>query len=292
MCDNGSRGSKVRGTVIRDCGSHAFVPHTSHGVAFRDCIAFGINEDAFWWDGGERTDDTSWIHCLAANLVPIPDFRGYRLAGFNLGVGTNNRLVGSVVVGNQGNKSAGGFSWPEKGGSGLWLFQNCVAHNNKAAGIFVWQNNAGNHVIEDYVAYRNGLGIWHGAYNNLYDYERCVTFENDIGLRVEAVSKIATPSAGPLRWNESLFADGVKFGHHNLPPGTPALFVDSPCASVLVDERRSQAGGAYDFVGTGLEPSNWQVTTMHPSSVYRVQRADGTAYRVTSTGAVQIPSFA
>ncbi|HYN17842.1 MAG TPA: G8 domain-containing protein, partial [Actinomycetes bacterium] len=55
MCGDGSRGSEVEGVVIRDTGSHTFVPHLSNGIAFRDCISHNTFEDAFWWDGAPDT---------------------------------------------------------------------------------------------------------------------------------------------------------------------------------------------------------------------------------------------
>jgi hypothetical protein len=62
---------------------------------------------------------------------------------------------------------------------------------------------------------------------------------------------------------------------------------------VVVDERESRGAGEYDFIRTGLEPADWTVTAMYPSSVYRVQRADDTAYRVNPDGTTSpIPTFA
>jgi hypothetical protein len=262
----------------------------SNGVTFTDCIAYGVNEDAYWWDPGTATDDTTLSHCMAAKIVPIPSFRGSRLAGFNLGGGSGNALSDSVVVGNEGNKQAAGFIWPESG-SGLWSFNGCVAHNNKRDGLFVWQNNASPHRIEDFAAFRNTYGIEHGAYNNVFDFERCVTFENARGLLIHAVS--ATAASGPLRWIDGNFQDGILVSRHTLEPAQPALFVDSPCAAVVVDERQGRAAGEYNFVRTGLEPSDWTVTVMHPSSVYRVQRADDSAYQVNADGTTTpIPAFA
>jgi hypothetical protein len=289
MCGNGSRGSQVVGTVIRDCGSHAFVPHTSNGVTFMDCVAYSVNEDAYWWDPGHATDDTIWSHCLAARLIPIPSFRGYRLAGFNLGLGSGNSAMDCVAVGNLGNKGATGYIWPE-GGSGLWTFQGCIAHNNKSDGLFVWQNTSSPHVIEDFVAFRNKYGIEHGAYRNVFAYERCMTFENERGMLLHAVS--ADLASGPLRWTDSNFDDGIQIARHSIASLDPAVIVDSPCSTVVVAES-SKAGGAYDFIRTGLEPSDWAVSSMDRSSVYRVQRADGSAYRVNANGTTtSIPTFA
>jgi hypothetical protein len=290
MCGNGSRGSQVEGTVIRDCGSHAFVPHMSDGVTFTDCVAYGTNEDAFWWDPGTTTNETTWTHCLAARLVPIPAFRGNRMAGFNLGLGNGNTLVDSAVVGNAGNVAASGFTWPASG-SGLWKFQECIAHNNKSDGIFVWQQAGSAHVIEDFVAFRNAYGIEHGAYRNAFVYERCITFENERGMLLHAVS-VDSPS-GPLRWTDSNFDDGIQIDRHTVAPDNPAVIVDSPCSTVVVSEGQGKAGGAYDFIRTGLEPSDWTVSFMHPSSVFRVQRADDSAYRVNADGTTtSIAAFA
>ena len=201
MCEEGSKRSKVTGVVVRDCGGHAFVPHHSHGVTFRDCVAYNGNEDAFWWDTGldMATNDVLYDHCLAAGLVPIPSFRGYTLTGFKLGAGNNNAAVGCVGAGSQGNKNGSGFSWGS-GGSGSWLFRDCIAHNNEANGIFVWQNNRDDHLIQDFVGFRNAAGIHHGAYSNSYAYKGCLTFENETGLQVSAVS---APSPHPqLRWDD------------------------------------------------------------------------------------------
>jgi hypothetical protein len=290
MCGNGSRGSRVEGTVVRDCGSHAFVPHMSDGVTFDDCVAYGTNEDAYWWDPGTSTNETVWTHCLAARVVPIPAFRGNRLAGFNLGLGSGNAAVDCVTVGNLGNKSGTGFIWPESG-SGVWGFQGCISHNNKSDGLFVWLNTGGGHVIGDFVAFRNGCGIEHGAYRNAFAYERCMTFQNARGMRLHAVSSGSGSEA--LRWIDSRFDDGIEVVRHTVAPEGPAVVVDSPCSTVVVSAGGGKAGGAYDFIRTGLEPSDWTVSTMEPSSIYRVQREDATAYQVNPDGtATEIPAFA
>ena len=146
-------------------------------------------------------------------------------------------------------------------------------------------------MIQDFVAFRNRYGIEHGAYLNAFAYERCTTFENGRGMLLHAVS--ATAASGPLRWIDSNFADGIEVVQHTLAPENPAVIVDSPCSTVVVAEAGGRAGGAYDFIRTGLEPSDWTVSSMHPSSVYRVQRADGTAYRVNPDGTTApIPAFA
>lgn len=49
-CDEGVRGTIVRGVVAHDCGGHAFVAHASRGITFDDCIAYQTRENAYWWD--------------------------------------------------------------------------------------------------------------------------------------------------------------------------------------------------------------------------------------------------
>lgn len=292
MCGDGSQGSNVTGVVVRDCGTHAFVPHNSNGVTFRDCIAYKVNEDAFWWDRGRgmATNDTLYEHCLAAGLEPIPSFRGYKLSGFEFPEGRNNVVLDCVVAGNQGKKNASGYEW-QSGTSGSFLFKDCIAHNNRAEGIFVWQNNSNSHVIQDFVGFRNAVGIQHGAYSNAYRYERCLTFENGSGLLINAVS--ARIPKDQLQWNDCFFADGVVVGKHaKSDADQPALLVDTTCTSVAVDER-GRAASAYDFIRCGLEPEDWAVKSMNRGSRFRVQRSDRTAYQLLPDGSTTpIPPFA
>lgn len=80
-----TRGSLIEGVVVRDAGNHAFVPHSSHGITFRDTVAFDTFESAYWWDAGDLTDDTTYDHALAMNIKDYPSFRGYNVRGFSLG---------------------------------------------------------------------------------------------------------------------------------------------------------------------------------------------------------------
>src|SRR5262245_14336176 len=108
------RGIVVRGVVVRDTPSHAFVAHSSNGITFRDDISYNTTEDAYWWDQNPaRTGDlppqpldfyetsgTLYDHDVAAKLYAIPEFRGYDQTGFNLSGGSDNTIVNSAVVGN------------------------------------------------------------------------------------------------------------------------------------------------------------------------------------------------
>jgi hypothetical protein len=190
MCGNGSRGSVVDGVVIHDSGSHAFVPHLSNGITFRGCISHNTFEEPFWWDGapntrtsGDPSHDILYDRCVASLVLNDPS-GGYRLAGFFIGGGRGNSIRGSVAVGVQGVVQPAGFIWPE-GSEGVWTFEDCVAHNNGANGIFTWQNTPRLHVVKNFTAYHNHeAGISHGAYNNRYTYRDSVLYGNRAGAVV------------------------------------------------------------------------------------------------------------
>lgn len=84
-----SRGSLVEGVVIRDSGSHSFVPHASHGITIRDSVAYDVMKEAFWWDRPpdprlNDTRDSLWDHCLAAKVGGYGS-EDVRASGFMLG---------------------------------------------------------------------------------------------------------------------------------------------------------------------------------------------------------------
>lgn len=71
-CRASSRGSLVDGVLIEDTGTHAFVPHASHGITLVNTVAVntGIGA-AYWWDPDTRwtypanaTHDSIWRHSL------------------------------------------------------------------------------------------------------------------------------------------------------------------------------------------------------------------------------------
>ncbi|WP_035860782.1 hypothetical protein [Kitasatospora cheerisanensis] len=192
-----SRGTVVEGVVVRDSGSHAFVPHNSHGITFRGCISHNTWEDAYWWDGPIDTrtpqgpsDDIGYLGCVASRTVFEPNPRGYRLTGFSLGAGTGSTARDCVAVGVQGATGASGYEWPETA-EGVWTFENCLAHNNLENGVFVWLNAEHHHTVTGFVAYHNGgWGIEHGAYLNDFDYTASVLYGNAAGgIAVHALGR-------------------------------------------------------------------------------------------------------
>lgn len=185
---NSTRGTLVEGVAVVNGKHHAFVPHGSHGITFKDTIALNIRGDAYWWDDPgtnescsfqkyctlDNTNDVVIEHALAAKITNGPgDNRGYRLAGFHLGAGSGNMVVNSAAVDISPTHvtDCSGFSWSEGAnqnvGGNVWSFRsNYSASSSGCHGIFVWQNDSNNHVIDGFT----GGGIDHGAYVNSYHY--------------------------------------------------------------------------------------------------------------------------
>jgi hypothetical protein len=300
MCGAGSAGSIVRGVVIRDCGSHAFVPHLSDGITFSDCVAYELNEDAYWWDAPDRSNDIRYDHCMAAKLLPIPAYRGYNLTGFNLGLGTGLVANDCVVAGNQGNTAASGFEWPgnTNSNSGLvWAMTDCVAHNNTWAGIYIWHNDRSDHAVTDFTAFHNGRGVEHGSYGNVYHVDGLLTFSNGVGLVMHSLSIGTPPGESQLAYSNAKIYDGMLVVQHGISTTGVATVSGSIVSHVSVDERGG-AAGSYDFVNcttdgsSSLEPTDFTVKSFAPGSVYRVQDPNGTAYEVEADGSSTIiPTF-
>lgn len=296
---DGSRGSIVEGVVVRDSGGHAFVPHASHGITFKDTISYSTYDEAYWWDAPpcnvgcsqvtiNDSHDITIDHAVAARVLTHPNFRGYRLAGFVLGKGDGLSLRNSVAVGVQGNTDASGYEWPEVG-QAVWVFENNVSHNNKVDGIFTWQNTDGAHVIEDFVAYHNTeAGIDHGAYRNAYQYTDIYLLGNGIAFISRAASGGALRADGYAHAIERVYMDGTfKIAEHNLPYIRPTLVKDCIATRIVISEASKPTPGKYDFVnctkpdGTPIEPSDFAFSFAWPNSLYRVQRPDRTAYQIT-----------
>ena len=319
MVGNASRGSLVEGAVARDVGHHSFVPHASHGVTFRDCVAHNTMNPAFWWDpgAGNATRDALFDRCVSS-LVHTDGAGEFRLSGFWLGHGEGNVARGCVAVGTRGSKNASGFQWPESPGpredGTVWGFSDCVAHNNKVNGIFVWQNNSGRSVIDRFVAYHNGkAGIEHGAYKNVYQYTNSILYGNGVaGAIVWAVSAQVVP----LSFRKVLF-DGVggsehavTLRHHNAPPSRTTRFESctfrgyTKAAFGVLDQKAAHpdtvdvVGGSYSgnefWLGNGIDPASVLRVKHATLGTLALRRADqaGTYYPQWNARVTTISDFA
>jgi hypothetical protein len=224
--DDGTVGTVIDCVVVHHSGSHAFVPHESNGITFRNCVAHDCNDTAFWWDledtagVAQATSGTTWDACVASKVYPAASSLSpetYRLAGFQFGDGTDlsNRLTGCVSVGVRlatsifGVATDSGFHWPEKGHA-VWVFHNNLAHNCGGSGLFTWQNDALPHLIEDFAAFHNGqYGMEHGAYANLYTYRRLNLHGNRRGMGIHATTRRVNSVTSGFLTIEDVCIDGA-----------------------------------------------------------------------------------
>lgn len=304
-----SRGTEVVGSVVRDSGNHAYVAHASHGVTFRDDVAYNITDHAYWWNDtpnadAPKTNDVVYDHDIAAKVVS--DGTQYRLSGFNLLAGNRNTVKDSVAVGVQGAKTSSGFQWPEAHaaeGYSPWSFsQGNVAHNNLHDGIFVWQNSAGPHVIGNFVAYYNAdYGIEHGAYVNDYHYEGGQLYGN-------ALAQINSAAVGGNHFDNMIMdgagvspyivesndhnADGTNRPHIVLSGDT---FKNATKAIIGFTPPGHTFPTAIDlqyYTVTNIPADTYFSATAAAGDVVREQPTNAGATQVTATGSAPIPLFA
>lgn len=311
---DGSRGSLVEGVVAQQSGAHVFVPHASHGILFKNVVAYDSWDDAFWWDApadlndnSNNSDDITFDRCVVALVKVDPVFRGAGMSAFTLSMGENPVLRNCVAVGVQGNVTASGYKWPESGNHhpfNVWTFEDNLAHNNKVDGIYAWQNDLHPHLINGFIAYHNGqAGIEHGAYTNAYTYRNLVLYGNGSSIILHGTPQGTSRPDGYELAFEDLIADNpVLLTKHNASNinDTPILFknctltprIDAatglPNPKVVVDEKFNGGTKAAwtDFVACNLEPSEIKIISAWSGSRIRVQRPDGTAYSVDYLGVV------
>lgn len=295
---DGSRGTVVEGTVVRDAGNHAYVPHMSNGITFRDTISFDTMHDAYWWDGptcpppcdlgnhrryareADLTDDLVIDGAVAAKVRPGSDV--FRLSAFELGRGRGNVIRDSVAVGVEAMPQSNGFEWPE-GHEGLWTFAGNLAHNNARNGVLVWQNTDAPHVIRNVTAYHNEVGIAHGAYTNDFLVEGGTLYGNArTGVLLEAVSK----TSRLLRF-EDLVIDGggrgasaVETRPHRASRTNPTVFrgvvmrgFTGPAAVVFASGREHT--DRVDLLEPAITGNELVVQSLAPGSLIRIRH--GTA---------------
>lgn len=188
---NSTRGTLVEGVVVVNGRNHAFVPHGSHGITFRDTIAWNTSDTAYWWDQAgtnvssaddrrcpeedkycttDNSNDITYDHALAYDVEPRAGDHGHRVSGFVLRSGSGNVIKNSAATKIRGGADCAGYHWPEDAnknvGGNVWVFENNRSSSSDCHGIFVWQNDGNNHVVRNFT----GDAIDHGAYGNSYHY--------------------------------------------------------------------------------------------------------------------------
>lgn len=293
-CQDGSRGSIVEGVAIHDIGSKAFVPHASHGVTFRDCIAHNGWNELYWWDQTDRTFDNVYERCVASLSTP-EDLRGYRNAGVNMSPGFNCKFVDSAIFGVKGRVSASGLLWPEAN-SGLWETHGNVIHNNETCGIFVWQNTERPHFVSDTFIYRCPVGVKNGAYLNSYRYERVTVRDCDLAIMPVAVSYPNQP-AQPQRWVDCVFGATGPFvadpQGHTFPSTIPTEFhrCTFDGATGYHPLPHATLSEMIDFIDCTFTAARYQIDpATSAATALRFQNA-GTATRATVAGETPVAPF-
>ena len=239
-----TRGTLVEGVAVVNGANHAFVPHGSHGITFKDTIAKNITGSAYWWDpegtNGPSIDNSNDIvfdHVLADDVHLAHGAKGYhRVAGFVLGDGAENVLRNSAAINISGGADCSGFHWPEKAES-TWTFRNNYSMSQDCHGIFVWQNNVNTHVIDEF----NGGGISQGAYRNSYEYAHV-----DVAYFVLHAAGITV--------RDSLIGTVIAQQHRNTAQPT-GVFENVTIEHFIVAnaDNSGEVPGMYVLTNTGLE---------------------------------------
>lgn len=270
---NGSSvaGTVVEGVVVEGGRNRAFVPHGSHGIKLRDCVAFDTTKRPFWWDegAGNETHDVIYDKCLAMLVRQGPEKEEqYRLAGFQLGRVRRGSVVDCSVVAVHGRDDSGGYWWPSDPNLDDWDFRRNVSHNNVGHGFIVWQNTNTSNVLQDSVAFRNSrAGADHGAYANNYRYVNMVLQENGDGV---AVSLHANARDGGLTFS-NLLTDGLLYvDDHSQEPSAKHLHQRATYTGVVYREKDKHPSHQ-EFEDCGLGQGDFDLDGIHPDSTIVVR---------------------
>jgi hypothetical protein len=283
MNGNTVHGSLVEGVVVENGANHAFVPHGSHGIHIKDCAAVAILDNPYWWDEGglgtpHFSEDIFYDRCLALGVVP-GDPNGqdrFRLSGFNIGAAKRSMAIGCAAAAVQPGGEGSGFWWA--GGSGNtiegWLFDGCVAHNNKDNGIAFWTNAEEPHLIQNFVGYRNGkYGVDHGAYLNAVRYHGMVLQENGAypdkpggAVTLHSNSRASGPSPGQTF--QDVLTDGeLAIDSHALPTMAPTYQTRASYSRVRFFKEMNQEPSIQLFADCGLAPADFDLAEVNPNTV-------------------------
>ncbi|MBO9198815.1 T9SS type A sorting domain-containing protein [Niastella sp. MAH-29] len=314
-CDNGSVGSMVTGCVVRDTGSHCYVPHASNGVTMKGNIAYNGMEIAFWWDVLDATHGIVWDGNLVAISkfihealdVDSEDAPTFASSGFLLGVGDDNVCNNNVTIGTTGDFRAGGaYYWMEGLIESVWEFKNNIAHNCHA-GLVSWQNNLKNHIVRDSILYNCGMGIYHGAYTNTYLYTGGFVYNSPITIKASSGNSNALKfqnmtidaagldyaiilDEGPLDGERPVFirnctiTNSKKAGINNASPKALKALDVIQCTTSGIQ------GGSLSLLSTAVD---YLLSSDASSLEYiRVQPTSGTPFQLSKSGKTTIAPFA
>lgn len=285
-----TRGSIVEGVVVKRSQNRAFVPHGSHGITFKDCIAFNIQREGYWWDsqhdvGGEanRSHDISYLDSVVAKATISRDdpLNGqstgsgfHRFGGFWLGSGRGLlETRGCLAVDVAGGSDVSGFFWPERDHA-TWTFEDNAAHHCNQ-GIFTWQNDSLLHDISRFKGWANTKAdIAHGAYSNLYHY---------IDVDVDKFTLFANsrpPENGRVQTIEGGRIGTLVISHRNADPGAQSIVRNVDLGQV----RYRESGGLNKpshirYANCGITPTDFNMADVMPDSVAEIVEGGAVIHR-------------
>lgn len=254
-------GGLLEGTVVENCANHAYVPHGSDGITFKDTIAFNTVSDAYWWDPGQDINDPDNIvydHALAHTVRSSREAGGprgghHRNSAFALRGGVGHEVTNSAAINISGGADCSGFHWPESTGSpAVWLFEDNISFSENCNGIFVWQNDDEPHVITNFI----GSKIHHGAYRNAYLYEN---------VTVPALELNATSREGlQLRFINSSLGDITL--SEGVQAGDPTIMDNVMIDSITVADGPNGAPKILHITNTNLTCAGVSFPNPHPDT--------------------------
>lgn len=317
MMGDASRGSLVEGVVIEKGAGRGFVPHTSHGITFRDTIAYDVEAGGYWWDVNEKnmeheTEDTLFDHALAVDTTSngffLPDSK---VAGSNV-------ILDSVAAGVEPesfSSTVAGFQWGSRG-DGVWLTDGLVSHNNRR-NWYRWNNHAIPELSVDTTMYNGQAAIMQGAYkaNHLYD---GMTIRGDLlewktaaGTPKESASAKASPKGMGGLTDFDIDVGGrhpqaVLLAGAQVSGSAPTVFVDGRMTgytgNFAVVGKLLHHARAFDFVrvetkdGTELGPEDINISAKNKkkgvNTIVRIEKSNGQAWRINfSKGSKTVTSI-
>lgn len=293
-CEDGSRGTIVRGCVATQCNNHAFVPHGSHGITMRENVLYNNTETPLWYDMGHQTHNLLFDSNLVALVKYVPraiqpedGTPAFAAAGIILGMGDDNICINNVVVGVSGmprTDFGGAYNW-ESGNEGIWKFQNNLAHHC-TDGIRTWQNTSRIHIIEDYSSYYCVNGILHGAYVNVYKYNGGTHYASVITVHAgsDNTSRIRFENITMIGGGNSV---GLTIEGSPVPGMLPVLVRNCTFVNCILQDIGGEQPHNVDVI-----QSNGQVKVTGAGETARVQPVSGTPTMITSSNITNILPFA
>ena len=170
-----------------------------------------------------------------------------------MGAGSGNVVRNSAAINMNPShvKDCSGFGWSEGAnqnvGGNVWTFKNNFSQSPSGChGVFVWQNDGNNHIIDGFA----GGGIDHGAYGNNYEYRNV-----DVPyVEIHAVG-----------WSMSDSRVGQAFGMNHQFSGT-VTFTNVTFDSFTVNDGGGPQAATYVLNGSNLTCSDIVYESVAPGS--------------------------